>query len=451
MKSTKICNFIDFLAVLQRFYHQQSQLRERETCRHASPQHQPNDFVKYSAVQTASADKMDSNNHFLRHIPKLTQKLNPFKNTSNSNNHQHSNSSSSAYGSVTANDTPNYHTETIYTNSNIPIMKKNQRSSTLPPASSPIYANNACEYPSDMTEQGVLRPMVYGRTVNYKNGYETGPGSIDSRDDHGERNFVMSKSVDALSFKRFIRFTTNIQINHFSDILFCCISTQKFCYQLFETHWRFCFLFSLFYFHTKLCPHSASVYVLRLLQPEPQIFSQKYKHTHPHTISSTQPPQQQSNKKKNVPFNKTKKNETPNTTVYIYLSRSNRRLQLSGWFNSLAGVVKRRFASYVKSHLASGDNKKDRAHDRNQMHVNHYLHQNHQQHQQRASSPYRFDKLRTGQTVAPSSSSMPSSPYCTRATIDSPAQNGTDRLQSLSPRVLNTIDRRHRSPDPPPR
>lgn len=186
------------LAVLQRFYHQQSQLRERETSRHASPQHQPNDFVKYSPAHAAtagntSADKMESNNHFLRHIPKLTQKLNPFKNTHNSNSsnhtnpqHQHSNSSSSAYGSVTANDTTNYHTETIYTNSSIPVLKKNQRSNTLPPSSSPIYANNACEYPNDITEQGIQRPMMYGRTVNYKNGYETGPGNIDTRDDHGE-------------------------------------------------------------------------------------------------------------------------------------------------------------------------------------------------------------------------------------------------------------------------
>lgn len=176
------------LAVLQRFYHQQSQLRERETSRHASPQHQPNDFVKYSTAQATSADKMESNTHFLRHIPKLTQKLNPFKSTSNSNNQHHSNSSSSAYGSVTANDSANYHPEAIYTNSNIPILKKNQRSSTLPPASSPLYANNASEYPSDLTEQDMRRPTMYGRTVNYKNGYEMGPGSIDGRDDHGECN-----------------------------------------------------------------------------------------------------------------------------------------------------------------------------------------------------------------------------------------------------------------------
>lgn len=183
-----------FLVVLQRFYHQQSQLREWETSRHASPQHQPNDFIKYTSAQATSGDKVESNNHFLRHIPKLTQKLNPFKHTSNSNNqhqnhHQPSNSSSSAYGSVTANESTNYHTEAIYTNSSIPILKKNQRSSTLPPSSSPLYANNVREYPSDMTEQGVHRPMMYGRTVNYKNGYETCPGNIDGRDDHGEWNF----------------------------------------------------------------------------------------------------------------------------------------------------------------------------------------------------------------------------------------------------------------------
>lgn len=173
-------------SVLQRFYHQQSQLRERETSRHASPQHQPNDFVKYSAASATSADKMESNNHFLRHIPKLTQKLNPFKNLSNSSN---PNNNSSGYGSVTANESLNCHKELIYSNSNIPIMKKNQRSTTLPPSSAPYYANNACEYPSDMSDQGVHRPCmnVYGQTINYKNGYEMGSGSIDSsRDDHGK-------------------------------------------------------------------------------------------------------------------------------------------------------------------------------------------------------------------------------------------------------------------------
>lgn len=83
------------------------------------------------------------------------------------------------------------------------------------------------------------------------------------------------------------------------------------------------------------------------------------------------------------------------------------------------------------------------------MHPNQFMYQ-HGMMPPRATSPYRFDKLRTGQTVAPSSSSVPSSPYCGRGGIDIAPSNG-ERMQSLSPRILNTIDRRHRSPDPPPR
>lgn len=105
-----------------------------------------------------------------------------------------------------------------------------------------------------------------------------------------------------------------------------------------------------------------------------------------------------------------------------------------GWFNSLAGIVKRRFASYVKSHLAtsSGDSsKKDR---------------DHYGHPLQPTSPYHFDKLRQG---APTSSSTPSSPHFgNRSQFD---HYEKERMAAHSPRVLNNVDRRHRSPDPPPR
>lgn len=107
-----------------------------------------------------------------------------------------------------------------------------------------------------------------------------------------------------------------------------------------------------------------------------------------------------------------------------------------GWFNSLAGIVKRRFASYVKSHLAtsSGDGSKK---DRDQPHYGHPMH---------PTSPYHFEKLRQ---VAPTSSSMPSSPHFgNRAHID---HYDKERMAAHSPRVLSNMDRRHRSPDPPPR
>lgn len=107
-----------------------------------------------------------------------------------------------------------------------------------------------------------------------------------------------------------------------------------------------------------------------------------------------------------------------------------------GWFNSLAGIVKRRFASYVKSHLAtpSGDVSKKDCDATNCGHPTH------------PTSPYHFEKLR--QTSATTSSSMPSSPYFgNRTQVDQYYEK--DRMAAHSP--VNNIDRRHRSPDPPPR
>lgn len=78
-----------------------------------------------------------------------------------------------------------------------------------------------------------------------------------------------------------------------------------------------------------------------------------------------------------------------------------------GWFNSIAGVVKRRFASYVKLHLTPGDNKDNSSKERE-----------------------RFEK----HAIATGCSQLPVS-----------------MIQPPSPHVLSGIDRRHRSPDPPPR
>lgn len=111
------------------------------------------------------------------------------------------------------------------------------------------------------------------------------------------------------------------------------------------------------------------------------------------------------------------------------------RIQL-GWFNSLAGIVKRRFASYVKSHLAtsSSDGSKKNRDTQNYGHP------------MQPTSPYHFEKL----CQAPTSSSMPSSPHFgNRSQIDQ--HYDKERITAHSPRALNNIDRRHRSPDPPPR
>lgn len=107
-----------------------------------------------------------------------------------------------------------------------------------------------------------------------------------------------------------------------------------------------------------------------------------------------------------------------------------------GWFNSLAGIVKRRFASYVKSHLAttSGDGSKK---NRDSSNFGHPM---------QPTSPYHFEKL----CQAPTSSSMPSSPHFgNRAHIDQ--HYDKERMAAQGPRVFSNIDRRHRSPDPPPR
>lgn len=90
-----ILNFVSiwFLSVLQRFYHQQSQLRERETNGYQQqyynqiPHHQQMQYhADHENFQHDGRHMKDEShtNPFMKHIPKLTQKLNPFKQQSNS-------------------------------------------------------------------------------------------------------------------------------------------------------------------------------------------------------------------------------------------------------------------------------------------------------------------------------------------------------------------------------
>lgn len=132
----------------------------------------------------------------------------------------------------------------------------------------------------------------------------------------------------------------------------------------------------------------------------------------------------------------------------------------TGWFSSLAGVVKRRFASYVKSHLASNENHKSHRDRNGGEHIQFKYYHPEMEQQPYQQSAYRFEKFRSGQTVAPmavptgisslGSSSLPSSPHYGRMA----AQMQNDKLNMLqsshSPQISG-IDRRHRSPDPPPR
>lgn len=86
-----ICYSISPIAVLQRFYHQQNQLREKEANGQAynSPSHIPiphpqplykSEYEKrINELNEKEHQQHQQSNPFLRQIPKLTHKLNPFK------------------------------------------------------------------------------------------------------------------------------------------------------------------------------------------------------------------------------------------------------------------------------------------------------------------------------------------------------------------------------------
>lgn len=87
----------------------------------------------------------------------------------------------------------------------------------------------------------------------------------------------------------------------------------------------------------------------------------------------------------------------------------------SGWFNSIAGVVKRRFASYVKLNLTSGDKQQDK--DPN-----------------------------GGAT--PDKRSSPNPTHYGTSASQLPVSS---MIYPPSPHMLSNDRRQHRSPDPPPR
>lgn len=161
---------LDFILVLQRFYHQQSQLREREEREreqqyryhqqmmqaHVHPQYRAIDVTNYASLPPTSSspsasDKSENGSHFLRHIPKITQKWNPFKS-----------------GTTKQHTEP---TNDIYFHSNIPIAKsKNLRSNTLPSqtTSPPYYDNYATPMNSHHQQMPIAPPMnIYSNCNEY--------------------------------------------------------------------------------------------------------------------------------------------------------------------------------------------------------------------------------------------------------------------------------------------
>uniref|UniRef100_A0A1B0CBF3 Uncharacterized protein n=1 Tax=Lutzomyia longipalpis TaxID=7200 RepID=A0A1B0CBF3_LUTLO len=94
-----------------------------------------------------------------------------------------------------------------------------------------------------------------------------------------------------------------------------------------------------------------------------------------------------------------------------------------GWFNSIAGVVKRRFASYMKLHLASGE-RGGGGGDRGRHNVNSTPSTTHSTPTHTSTNPFLMQDQRAPPAVP---------------------------IQPPSPHILSGVDRRHRSPDPPPR
>lgn len=193
---------------MQRFYHQQSQLREREKEREryhqqyhhpqALPQYQPIDLTTYGP----SCGPSEKSEHgLLKHIQKLPQKWNPFK----SGNKTHS------Y------DAANYPSEAIYSNTNIPISKQYVRSNTLPTQQPSPYHQGHYQEERLMNPHRQQIPIsppmsIYGNCTEYvrptryedlptKNHHNNGYGRCNeptnnaNRDDHGKPNCSLKQNA----------------------------------------------------------------------------------------------------------------------------------------------------------------------------------------------------------------------------------------------------------------
>lgn len=167
--------------MLQRFFHQQSQLREKEA---NGPPTYPNSPLNVAhpqyrvdyeqRINEMSEKENHQTNPFLRQIPKLTHKLNPFKQNSKPSPH---------------------HDEPVYANSHIPIYQKQyesldsvpkenvhrQRIPVKPPAD--IYYEKT-NYPDDMC------PNEYNHTPNLaasaNNKEKKNNGTKNASDDPGK-------------------------------------------------------------------------------------------------------------------------------------------------------------------------------------------------------------------------------------------------------------------------
>lgn len=118
-----------------------------------------------------------------------------------------------------------------------------------------------------------------------------------------------------------------------------------------------------------------------------------------------------------------------------------RGIVYKGWFNSLAGVVKRRFASYVKLHLAAGGEGTSSGRERPR------------------GSAGRDAVIKPHLRSASANAALPQYYNSDAAALnlggavgEAATLTAASKIHAPSPHVLSGgLDRRHRSPDPPPR
>lgn len=126
-------------------------------------------------------------------------------------------------------------------------------------------------------------------------------------------------------------------------------------------------------------------------------------------------------------------------------------MYIVGWFNSLAGVVKRRFASYVKLHLAQGTGEGTSTSGSGA-------------NRERPRGAIRTISINGVEMAKPHLRSVSANAAVSHFGYNSAVKpagssaGGADgsgvisKIQAPSPHVLvGGNDRRHRSPDPPPR
>lgn len=202
-------NFLCENLVLQRFYHQQSQLREKESNGHLnnSPLNvsHPPYKVDYEKRINELNDKehRQQTNPFLRQIPKLTHKLNPFKQPSP----KHSLSAVQHHDDGVVD-------EPVYANSHIPIYQKQydhyhdgapkenihrQRIPINPPAD--IYYEKTAYPAVTYDEHCAIEPNhTFNPTTSSTNKEKKGNGTKNTSDDPGKLAHI-KRTINFIGFE----------------------------------------------------------------------------------------------------------------------------------------------------------------------------------------------------------------------------------------------------------